>query len=79
MPLSRLGMVLQQAGFQSKRVDRLTGGHPFSKIYTPTRVCEIYKRGCPPSARPPIRHPSNFGPKPRYGRDVTATSRIGNR
>ena len=69
MPLSRLGMVLQQAGFQSKRIDRLTGGHPFSKIHTPTRVCEIYKRGCPPSA---VR-PSDIPPTSVQSRDMAAT------
>ena len=62
----------------------------FLKLYTPTRVCEIIIRNW--SAGQPvtrqktmsirsdtIRHPSNFGSKPRYGRDVTATSQIGNR
>ncbi len=49
MSMSRLGMVLQQAGFQSKRIGKArTRGHPFLKIYTHARVCEIYKQGCPP-------------------------------
>ena len=49
MPLNRLGMLLKKAGYQNKMVGASrTRGHPFLKIYTHARVCEIYKQGCPP-------------------------------
>ena len=107
MSMSRLEMVLQQAGFQSKRIGKArTRGHPFPKtIYT--RVCvRVINKGVRRSTRPPknfrllrrmlcgktsfirsdvIRHPPYnclitaylrpiYGSKPRYDRDVTATS-----
>ena len=54
MSMSRLGMVLQQAGFQSKRIGKArTRGHPFLKI-THMRVCvRFINKGVRRSTRPP--------------------------
>ena len=74
MPLSRLGMVLQQAGFQSKRVDRLTAD-TLSPKYTHTRVCvRFINEGV---RRQPSAHPTSLQLRskaaiwPRRDRDLT--------